>query len=219
MTRVEDGEYYDSDEELDVTVRGWPAACPFGSPARNFNRFTPVTKKNHMDKSFIADHSAQFDLCKFPEQQALHGMLSGRRPHVQDELMPVFSLSKTSLNTDILGVPVEQWVESMPSIPWAQRTRDKLMWRGSNTGAYHSGETTWRQSHRTRLVETADKKARGELTLLPAPHAHHSKGYSIGANVLKASKAGVNNQMLDISFAGDPLREYMTDGAESDTVN
>jgi hypothetical protein len=206
---VEDGEYYQEDEELDTTVRGWEAACPYSAPARTFNRYSALMeKRNPLEgKSFIADHASQFDLCNAPQSLALHGMLSGRRPHVQEKLLPVFSLSRTSLNTDILGVPTEQWVESMPSIPWEERTRDRLMWRGSNTGAYYSTETPWRQSHRARLVKMADheKPSKGDVAILPAPRADGAATLEEGAK--KVAKVDVNRKMLDIAFAGAPLRQ------------
>ncbi|KAG7570939.1 hypothetical protein FFLO_01137 [Filobasidium floriforme] len=155
-TLVQDDEYYRTVEELDTTVRGWEAACPYGSPAR---RLTPSNRGAAglaLGKTFVQDPSvSQFDICNHPEYMDLHGALNGRRPHVQQTLLPTFSLSKTALHTDVLGVPMEQWMESLPTIPWERRTQDKLLWRGSNTGAYYSDEIDWRKTHRVRLVELA----------------------------------------------------------------
>jgi hypothetical protein len=158
--------------------------------------------------------------------------LNGRRPHVQQTLLPTFSLSKTALHTDVLGVPMEQWMENLPTIPWERRTQDKLLWRGSNTGAYYSDEIDWRKTHRVRLVELASG---GDEMVDVIPPPRWGKGdddqerdgdeededddpMMVTANKSKKTireamrvltKNAVERKMLDIAFAGDePLREF-----------
>lgn len=220
---VEDEEYIEHEEEIDTTVRGWPAACSYTSPAKSFDRYSALTHQTGKaleGKTFIANHASLFDLCQHPELLGLHGMLSGRNPHVQPELLPVFSLSKTTLNTDILGVPTEQWVSEMPAIPWKQRSRNRLMWRGSNTGAYHSTETTWRDSHRARLVKmttTGEDGDHDEVWMLPAPLVGGEQ--SLKDTAVKGIRSGVNSQMLDIAFAGKPLQCNEEDGTCDDLMD
>lgn len=233
-TLVQDDEYYRTVEELDTTVRGWEAACPYGSPAR---RLTPSNRGAAglaLGKTFVQDPSvSQFDICNHPEYMDLHGALNGRRPHVQQTLLPTFSLSKTALHTDVLGVPMEQWMENLPTIPWERRTQDKLLWRGSNTGAYYSDEIDWRKTHRVRLVELASG---GDEMVDVIPPPRWGKGDDdddqerdgdeededddpmVTANKSKKTiqeamrvltKNAVERKMLDIAFAGDePIREW-----------
>lgn len=207
---VEDGEYYEVGEELDTTLRGWEAACPYRSPSRKEPSHTRLERLHKHRKTFISDHSASFDLCYNPSSLALHGYMSAQRPHVQDQLVPIFSLSKTNLHVDILAVPTEQWVKSMPSIPWSERSQNKLLWRGSNTGSYYSKDEPWQNSHRVRMIKMADTTNPEPITveILPAPGSFPGLGGKLGERVMQVDRSGVNTQMLDIAFAGHPIRTY-----------
>lgn len=88
---------------------------------------------------------------------------------------PVFSLSKTTLHSDILAVPVEQWVEDLPVVPWAERTSDKLLWRGSNTGMHYAKHTPWQNSHRIRAINLTRPDAEGFVDVLPPAFHRHGK--------------------------------------------
>jgi len=111
------------DDEVDQTVRGYPSACSPSSRLRSFKQYggtvSPVPSTSLDHKTFIANHPALLDLCDHPELVPLHGALSGKNPRVQP-LTPIFSLSKTNLHSDILGVPTEQWVDDLPVIPWSK---------------------------------------------------------------------------------------------------
>lgn len=201
IDRYEDGEYYE-DEEIDTSVRGWTSACPPDSPARHFNRFvTPANK----GKQFIANHAVSFDLCHNPQHLALHGVTAGRQPNVDGELKAMFSLSKTSLHSDVLAVPVEQWVEDLPTIPWSERKDSRLLWRGANTGIYHSKKTHWRDSHRTRVVKKTSPTATGQLEVLPAPLSGRS-GATLEDKMITAPARKLNSKMFDVAFAGEPIQ-------------
>ncbi len=203
-------DYDPEEQEIDTTVRGWTHACAPESPAKHFDRFAPITKSKH-SKSLVADHYATFDLCQHPNALSLHGVTSGKNPHVQPRLSPVFSLSKTSLHTDVLGVPVEQWTDSMPNAPaWRNKKDDRLMWRGSNTGTYHSQGTPWRVSHRTRLVGMAGWEASGDVDLMGPPTEGDAR--SIKETMLRAPAQTLNKGTLDIAFSGVPIREYSVRG-------
>ena len=199
-----------------MTLRGWAAACPASSRLRTFNRYagltSPVPSTALGTKTFIASHPALLDLCDHPELIPLHGALSGKNPVVQ-ELTPIFSLSKTNLHSDILGVPTEQFVEQeeLPNVPWSERNQEKLLWRGSNTGAYYDASTTWRTSHRARLLRLGNRAwSIGEheedgITLLPAPKAMRGQTLSTLSETIPWGKA--NRHYMDMAFTGSPLRE------------
>jgi hypothetical protein len=167
-------------------------------------------------KSFVADMSANTDLCSHPHLIDIHGITAGKAPNVAGRLEAMFSLSKTSLHTDVLAVPVEQWVEFLPSIEWSERNNSKLLWRGSNTGVYHSSATPWRESHRTRLIRATNKYADGEIDILPPAGmiAASDKGPSLTLQegILHMHKGTANARLFDISFAGAPIQCEVSDG-------
>jgi hypothetical protein len=160
------------------------------------------------------------DICNNPALVPLHGVLAGKNP-VTQPLTPVFSLSKTNLHADILGVPTEQWVDidQMGEVPtWAQRGHDKLLWRGSNTGAYYDTSVNWRTSHRARLLRLADPDIEmdlegefgaqegGSLSMLPAPRL--MRGQKIGRSVENVHWGEANRHYMDLAFTGEPIRKY-----------
>jgi len=210
-----DFEGIQSDDEIDLTLRGWAAACPPSSRLHTFNRYagmtsrTPPTDIEH--KTFIASHASLLELCDHPELIPLHGALSGKNP-VVSPLTPIFSLSKTNLHSDILGVPTEQFVEDLPSIPWSERSEERLLWRGSNTGSYHDAEITWRTSHRTRLLRLTnleivegegDEEEEG-ITLLPAPKA--MRGQTLNRMSETVGWGEANTHYMDLAFTDVPIR-------------
>lgn len=167
-------------------------------------------------KTFVASHPALMDMCDHPELVPLHGVMAGHEPHATD-LIPLFSLSKTSMHADISGVPVEQWTDHRPNVAWENRSENALLWRGSNTGTDYSERFPWRTTHRTRLVQLANtlegRAAQGHLSVLPL-----SKGELTSARTRSSTRTlrdglaqiGVrraNQDWLDIKFTGNPIRE------------
>ena len=207
------------DDEIDLTLRGWPAACAPSSRLRLANRYpspvSPIPPTAIDYKTFIADHAALLNLCDHPNLVPLHGALSGKNPVVQT-LIPIFSLSKTSLHSDILGVPTEQWVDDMRSVPWSERDQEKLLWRGSNTGAFYDKTTTWRTSHRVRLLRLANRAwsigqhEEDGITLLPAPKVMKGQTLSRLSKTIPWGEA--NRLYMDVAFTGTPLRMYLSKG-------
>lgn len=53
-------------------------------------------------KSFVASHDAMLNLCDHPHLVRLHGALNGLHPVPSPQLLPIFSLSKTNLHSDIM---------------------------------------------------------------------------------------------------------------------
>jgi hypothetical protein len=159
-------------------------------------------------KSFVSDVSAQFDLCKHPYNIPLHGVTAGKTPYVDGYIKPIFSLSKTSLHADILAVPVEQWIEDRPVVPWDKRTSNKLLWRGSNTGTHYAKNGDWQKSQRIRAVNLTRPDAEGSVSVLP-PAFYPQKKQPLKEAATYRSLQDMNERMFDVSFAGYPIRTYL----------
>ena len=172
------------------------------------------------------------DLCQHPADVGLHGLVAGRNPHMTS-LTPVFSLSKTALHADIVGVPDEKWALDTGSegidldaqgnvvidldrtggvpptyIPWDWKTEDKVLWRGTNTGSlYRKDAEPWWNSHRIRLVRMANS-LEGEQEVLPRP-SEMEEGLSVGQLTHMIDKEELRGAEggMDIQFAGQVLRE------------
>ncbi|KAL7425261.1 hypothetical protein Q5752_000949 [Cryptotrichosporon argae] len=216
LEHADEDEYIDIDDELDLTLRGWAAACPPGSKARHYDRYAVSRPEGIAGKTFIGpDHLALMDVCAHPELIAEHGVLSGKTPRV-GPLVPLFSLSKTTLHADVLGAPTEHWVADLPLVDWDARTHDALLWRGSNTGAYFSAATTWRASHRARLVRLA-AASHGNETILPAPRL--MRGQTIKDMAFVIPRAQANAHAMDIKFTNKPLQCDEEDGTCRDLEN
>jgi hypothetical protein len=190
------------------TAEGWANACPYTSNARTGDRQARLKSSG---KHFVADVKAQSDLCLHPYNIPLHGVTSGKRPLFGGFVQPVFSLSKTTLHSDILAVPVEQWVEDLPVVPWADRTSDKLLWRGSNTGMHYARDTPWQSSHRIRAINMTRPDAEGFVDVLPPAlpaSQRNERKQLLGDAVQHLSMADTNKNMFDVAFAGPPIREW-----------
>ena len=141
---------FNVEEEADRAFSTWGAACPNSSPLHALHPklgtdpsslmpnltllnvpFTPSKLfTDPTTKSFISSHVSNMDLCTHPDIISLHGTTSGTRPKPQAELLPIFSLSKTGLHSDIGVVPMEQWGEKQSGDfkPFAEKKINKLLW-------------------------------------------------------------------------------------------
>ena len=91
-------------------ITNYANACRPLSPLRRSEQgekvrdFSPAAGQ----RSFIWDHAASMDLCEHPEYRELHGMTSktgvGLGP-----IVPLFTWAKTSMHSDILVTPLEQY--------------------------------------------------------------------------------------------------------------
>lgn len=78
---------------------------------------------------------------------------AGTRPKT---LQPLFSFAKTSLHSDILLAPLEQfWDKEKHDPAWELKPHNKAIWRGSTTGVWFDRGTWWRSSQRVRLFFTS----------------------------------------------------------------
>lgn len=68
-------------------------------------------------------------------------------------LQPTFSLSKTSINGDILWpAPIQYDLNPTNELPFSGKPFNTLVWRGSPDGIYVGQEHNWRSSHRFRAL-------------------------------------------------------------------
>ncbi|GFZ52429.1 hypothetical protein JCM24511_10202 [Saitozyma sp. JCM 24511] len=209
---LDEEEYFDDNEEIDLSLRGWPAMCPADSPMGIKRGRTPdafeLSKGTRGSYAFIADHYQSMDLCEHPELVSLHGLLLGKDPQVAP-LTPLFVLSKTTLHADILGVPVEQIVRNIQDVPWEEKFEERLLWRGSNTGTHFSRETTWRDTHRTRLIKLVNEH-RGKVDMLGPPREMDGKVLGKGRRQVPIEVA--NGYYHDMAFTGEPIQCIVSDG-------
>ncbi|KAL4079990.1 glycosyltransferase family 90 protein [Scleroderma yunnanense] len=182
-------------------TRGWVTACPPGSPALTKELYTPKDAK-----SFIYDHRAAMDPCKHPSLLREHGQFisHGVGPFGAEKIAPLFSYSSSAIHSDIHITPTLSWVEDIHprkiDPEFEDKTDDRLLWRGANTGIRHDHTREWRLSQRDRLVAWAND-LNNTTTVLPA-HLSALERIGVGNQV---NKAEINPAMFDIAFSGRPL--------------
>lgn len=160
---------------------GWARICPPDSPMRKVASFdkrmaSKQIYKPPKQRSFIRDHPKSMDLCYHPENQLLHGFSawwvvflpcsfarrpradvawmerrSGPRPGI---LYPLFVSTSTSLHSDMLISPVDQWDHTIQTDPaWEDKEHNKVVWRGTTTGADLTIDHMRKWSQRPRLCK------------------------------------------------------------------
>ena len=91
-------------------------------------------------------------MCRHPNIAGQHSAFLWNGPHV-DYLYPLFAWAKTTLHSDLLVTPLEQFNYQLGRDPsWQAKKFNKLLWRGSSTGPAYHRESRWRSSQRARLV-------------------------------------------------------------------
>lgn len=150
--------------EVDEDAANWgfQLACP---PESRIRRALDGLEVSALPAgpSYVYDHLKTMNICENPEWQYLHGFTSwpGMRPQV---LRPLFSFSKTTVHSDILLTPLEQYWDKEPWDPvWELKKENKAVWRGSTTGVWFDRGTWWRSSQRMRLLFTSMDKLGSRL--------------------------------------------------------
>ncbi|KAJ9114711.1 hypothetical protein QFC22_005587 [Naganishia vaughanmartiniae] len=207
--RTEEREFADGARELNPGEKGWHVACSYSSNARNLRSVKAGLKPDGMH--FVEDMSSQMDLCAHPYNIPINGITGRGEKYVDDRLLPLSSLSKTALNADILIVPTEQWTDKVPVVPWNERTNNKLLWRGSNTGTHYSKAIPWRNSQRIRFVNETRPNAEGAVEYLPPPY-HLLQQQTLSEAMIHNNKADLNENFFDIAFVGSPIQCDKQDG-------
>lgn len=154
------------------------------------------------------------DLCANPDSIRLHGALNGLHPIASPRLMPIFSLSKTTLHSDITVIPTEQWIVERPSTAraWENKTDHRLLWRGRNTGGWASKHLPWRSAHRPRLARMAFDNLTDSVDVLPPPTWGATGGQKLKDVVLERVHGELNQNLLDVGLAYEPIQCSHSDG-------
>jgi hypothetical protein len=150
-------------------------------------------------------------------------------------LIPLFSLSKTALHADIVGVPDEKWASDTGAVgiemgddgkvtidldksggvlptymPWGWKSHDHIMWRGTNTGSlYRKDAEPWWNSHRIRLVRMANSVDSKLETLSRPSEMQEGQTVKDGLKVRDGDEIRGEEGGMDIQFAGALLRTSM----------
>ncbi|TNY24830.1 hypothetical protein DMC30DRAFT_386415 [Rhodotorula diobovata] len=151
---------------------GWARICAPDAPLRDTPSYDDRMTRGDIyeppkTRSFIKDHVAAMDLCTHPENQLIHGFTAwpGPRPGL---IYPLFVATMTSLHTDLLVPPVDQYDYALGVDPaWEDKKHNKLVWRGSTTGANLNIEHFRKWSQRPRLCRLPF--AKGKVTVPYAP--------------------------------------------------
>ena len=140
------------------------------------------------------------DICQHPEAMHLHGFTASPGTNLAN-LVPLFTFAKTNVHSDILATPLEQYSDTyIGNDPvWEDKTINKLLWRGSTTGAEFREDVEWQLSQRARLHflghETTGKK-----------HVLWADKKESKMRVSDFEIAALNKEFMDVSFAGHPVQ-------------
>ncbi|KAL8292275.1 hypothetical protein RQP46_001741 [Phenoliferia psychrophenolica] len=199
------GEYLDEslrESNLDNHRKdGWAMMCPPQSPMRSAAPF--VERRDvwvEPRPSFITNHVASMDLCSHPDRQMMHGFTAwdGPRPGV---LFPLFSFSSTSMHSDFLVPPIDQYDIPIGDDPrWENKPLSQVVWRGSTTGANLDLPNMRKWSQRPRLCSLS--RTSGTITL---PMATQDTDTSISSTELVTTFASaLGSAYFDAKFYGQP---------------
>ena len=131
-------------------------------------------------------------------------------------LNPVFTWAKTLLHSDILATPLEQYHYPVgPDPEWEDKRFDKVLWRGSNTGAAFTRESRWRSSQRARLVLSKSKPQPYNVdfdssiwqSVTDEQEGNRLVHWADRDGTLRASTepvVDINERYTDIAFSGRP---------------
>ncbi|KAJ7148964.1 glycosyl transferase family 90-domain-containing protein [Mycena crocata] len=190
-----------------IKPMGWTSACGPGSPGRN-NSINldgdPPQQTNK--KTFIHDHNLAMNPCLHPAHFWHHGhfLSYGKGPTPERDMVPEFSYCSSNIHHNIRLPTPYGWVEDIlprsDDPEWDDKPDERLLWRGSSTGIFHSRRTRWKTSHRITLLRVAND-LKGTMPILsPAK----SRREPVGAPV-ELRKSRLNPGIMDVAFAGDPI--------------
>lgn len=133
----------------------------------------------------------------------------GMRPEV---LLPLFSFAKTTLHSDILLTPLEQYrdTEGWDAV-WEKKLFNRAVWRGSTTGIWFDRGTWWRRSQRVRLYFLSKDKTGSQKTRFDGVGVESQVGKeSIVEREVKNEV--LMNRYLDFAFSGKQNQCTQKDG-------
>jgi hypothetical protein len=134
-----------------------------------------------------------------PEIMPIHGFTTsiGTNP---GPLVPLFTFAKTTIHSDILVTPLEQYSDTYIGYDpdFKKKKYNKLLWRGSTTGVDFVETVDWESSQRSRLhFETHE--VTGKKTVLMAEDEGEMREMELGVK-------SMNNAYMDVSFSGSPVQ-------------
>ena len=146
------------------------------------------------------------DPCVHPHLFYHHGQFlsHNKGPDPQHIMVPEFSYCTAMLHHNI-RIPVPYgWVPDVlprnDDPEFDEKSDERLLWRGSNTGIFHRSSTRWRTSHRDFLVQYAND-VDGTVDVLMPPVRQDEK---IGTP-RKLKKKSVNSVFFDVAFTKKPI--------------
>ncbi|KAL7005163.1 hypothetical protein EMMF5_005272 [Cystobasidiomycetes sp. EMM_F5] len=203
------GEYFTSSDFIrpeNPSLSNWANGCSPSSPLYQaelgeLNEAHPSHPDNlDIQRSFIYDHSRAMDICQHPEAMHLHGFTTAIGTNLAN-LVPLFTFAKTNVHSDVLATPLEQYSDTYIGYDpeWEDKTINKLLWRGSTTGAEFRKDVEWKLSQRARLHflghETQGKK-----------HVLWADKRESRMRVSDFEIADLNREYMDVSFSGHPVQ-------------
>lgn len=198
---------FDPESLPHIPYGGWSDGCPANSSLRLVKKWDerPDMEVRHaaQPKTFIHDHHRSMDPCIHPDLVHINGFLSahGRGPGIRRVIVPAFSMCTTPLHSDIRTIPIEQFTEDVGLDPiWADKSDERVLWRGSNTGILFAEGMPWNISQRARLIMLANEKEGVRKVLRPLG-PERAVGRPVEEHV-----AEMNERMMDIAFAGEPIQ-------------
>ncbi|EJT98365.1 hypothetical protein DACRYDRAFT_90924 [Dacryopinax primogenitus] len=190
----------------DMTYLGWGGACPNSSPLRRSPPPPPpVPIPAPHPKTFIYSHRESMNPCTHPELVHTVGFLSGhydRGPGPQEAHRLLFGMCKTEgLHGDVLTVASEMWTEDVGFDPaWENKTDERIVWRGSNTGILANPHTPWKASQRVRMVSVLNNRTGSQGVLRPMGESE-----PVGEPVLRRH-SWLNSVLADVAFTREPIQ-------------
>ncbi|KAE9390089.1 hypothetical protein BT96DRAFT_1002581 [Gymnopus androsaceus JB14] len=186
---------------------GWRSACHPESLARliDFDLDGPQPPKP--EKTFIHNHRQSMDPCLHPSLFWLHGQFLSHEygPDPNPAMIPEFSSCTTTLHHNIRIPTPYGWIEDIlprsDDPDFDEKVDERLLWRGSNTGIFHSSDYRWQNSHRDKLVRYVSE-LNGTIDYLVPPKPGY-EDQPLGPSQT-ARKARINPATMDMGFVEKP---------------
>lgn len=130
----------------------------------------------------------------------LHGFTSAPGTNLAN-LVPLFTFAKTNLHSDVLATPLEQYSDTYIGYDpvWDEKSINKLLWRGSTTGAEFAKGVEWQLSQRARL-HFMTHETEGKKNVLWADKKESKM------RVDDFNTKDLNQLYMDASFSGVPVQ-------------
>ncbi|GAA5887796.1 hypothetical protein JCM6882_000754 [Rhodosporidiobolus microsporus] len=183
---------------------GWAQICPPDSPLRRVPPFDKRMETGQIyseprQRTLIKDHAKAMDLCQHPETQLIHGFTAWPGPRA-GLLYPLFTSTTTSMHSDLLIPPIDQYDRRQGADPAWEDKKDAVVWRGTTTGADLNMEHMRKWSQRPRLCRLPFQS--GSITL---PYGPGDDGPVPGPAASFSTRAqALAQKWFDFKFLGKP---------------